>query len=121
MTKEQAKMQKHIVNGVSHFDVSGPDAVALGRYYSKLFDWTVKSKGPGYALIETPGGSPNGAIVEAENASLTMGVVVSDIDQCVAKAVGEGGQIGMPVIDNGWVKKAVIIDPAGNRLTLIQA
>jgi predicted enzyme related to lactoylglutathione lyase len=114
-------MQNHIANSVGHFDVSGPDAAKLKSFYTSVFDWAVETKGPGYSLIETPAGSPNGAIVEAEEASLTIGVVVPDIDHSVAAAVENGGQIAMPITDNGWVKKAILLDPAGNKLTIIQA
>jgi predicted enzyme related to lactoylglutathione lyase len=114
-------MQSHIANGVGHFDVSGPDAAQLGSFYAGVFDWAVQTKGPGYSLIETPAGSPNGAIVEAEEASLTIGVVVPDIDHSIAAAFEHGGQVAMPATDNGWVKKAVLIDPAGNKFTIIQA
>jgi predicted enzyme related to lactoylglutathione lyase len=114
-------MNSHIPNSVGHFDVSGPDASKLKSFYTSVFDWAVETKGPGYSLIETPAGSPSGAIVEAEEASLTIGVVVPDIDQAVAAAVENGGQVAMPVTDNGWVKKAILLDPAGNKLTIIQA
>jgi uncharacterized protein len=114
-------MHNHITNGVGHFDVSGPDAAKLQRFYAGVFDWAIETRGPGYSLIETPFGSPNGAIVEAKKASLTIGVIVQDVDQSVAAAVENGGQIAMPVTDNGWVKKAVLLDPAGNSLTIIQA
>jgi predicted enzyme related to lactoylglutathione lyase len=114
-------MQDHIVNGVGHFDVSGPDAASLTSFYAGVFDWAIHAKGPGYSLIETPDGSPNGAIVETEDATITIGVVVTDIDRSIAAAVDNGGQIAMPVTDNGWVKKAALLDPAGNKITIIQA
>jgi predicted enzyme related to lactoylglutathione lyase len=114
-------MQHHISNAIGHFDVSGPDASVLESFYAGVFDWTIDTKGPGYAIIQTPTGSPNGAILEAQDASLTIGVVVPNLDQAMVAAVEKGGQVVMPVIDNGWVKKAVVVDPAGNRLTIIQA
>lgn len=114
-------MPDHIANSIGHFDVSGPDADQLHSFYSGVFGWAITTKGPGYALVETPAGSPNGAIVEAQNASLTIGIVVPDIDHAVAEAIAHGGQVAMPVMDNGWVKNAALLDPAGNRLTIIQA
>jgi predicted enzyme related to lactoylglutathione lyase len=114
-------MQSQIANGVGHFEISGPDGARLTTFYAGVFEWAVQPKGPGYSLIQTPAGSANGAIVEAEDASLTIGVVVPDIARAVAAALEHGGQIAMPVTDNGWVKKAVLLDPAGNKLTIIQA
>lgn len=114
-------MQSHITNGIGHFDIVGPDAAALQSFYIGVFDWGVQVKGPGYALAETPMGTANGAIIEGEEAALTIGIVVSDIDRSLAAAIDHGGTVAMPVTDNGWVKKAVLADPAGNKLTIIQA
>ncbi|WP_162247891.1 VOC family protein [Devosia sp. Root413D1] len=43
-----------------------------------------------------------------------------DLGKALEAAQAEGGAIAMPVVDNGWVKKAQVRDPAGNLLTLIQ-
>ena len=108
------------MNGIGHFDVSGPDIEALRSFYAGVFDWGVTPRGPGYAMVATPEGGPDGALVEAEFATLTMGVVVPNLDKALAAAEAKGGSIAMPVLDNGWVKKAQVRDPAGNLLTLIQ-
>ena len=110
----------HTPNGFGHFDIAGPELAPLSAFYAKLFGWEVSPKGPGYALVATPEGSPNGAIVETETASLTFGIVVPDLDAALALANEQGGAVVLPKTDNGWVKKAQITDPAGNRLTLIQ-
>lgn len=114
-------MQSHVANGISHFEISGPDATAIHAFYRGVFAWIVQPQGPGYALVETPAGSARGAIVEAEEAALTVGIVVPDVERTVAAAIEWGGAIAMPMTDNGWVKKAMLVDPAGNKLTVIQA
>ena len=106
---------------IVHFEVAGPDEHALHHFYETVFGWTVKSMGPGYALVETPEGSPNGAVREAENAEVTIGVEVNDLDAAPARSVELGGSIVMPPTDNGYVKKAQVADPAGNIVTLIAA
>ena len=111
----------HVINGIGHFDVAGPDLEALSAFYGGVLGWEVQPQGPGYALVETPDRSPDGAIVESPEAALTVGVVVGDLESAVAAAERHGGGIVMPPTDNGWVVKAQITDPAGNRLTLIQA
>jgi predicted enzyme related to lactoylglutathione lyase len=112
-------------NAIGHFDVSGPNIAQLGNFYSSVFGWQVDPKGPGYALLNTPDGTPGGALVEASDfepaASITIGIVVSDLDQTLQVAARAGGKIVMPKTDNGWVKKAQISDPAGNCVTVIQA
>ncbi len=113
-------MSTYPANGIAHFDVFGPDTEALGRFYGELLDWSIDPKGPGYALVQTPDGAPDGAIIAAETPGIVVGVTVDDIDAAVARAVEAGGEVTAGPTDNGWVVKAQIRDPAGNRLTLIQ-
>jgi len=106
-------------SAVAHFDLAGPDAAALHAFYRGTFGWAVAEQGPGYALVATPDGGPDGAIVEADDAGVTLGVAVDSLDDALAAAVASGGRVVMPVTDNGWVVKAQVADPAGNVLTLI--
>lgn len=112
--------QAHIRNGIGHFDIAGPDTRTLQDFYAAVFAWEVAEQGPGYALVKTPEGAPDGAVVEAGEASLTIGVVVPDLDRALAAAEARGGRVVMPATDNGWVAKAQVADPAGNVVTLIR-
>ena len=105
---------------IVHFDVSGPDEAALHRFYAGVLEWKVERQSPGYALVRTPGAGPDGALVETEDAaSLTLGVVVDDLEAAVARVADHGGEVLMPPTDNGWVYKAIVVDPAGHRISLI--
>lgn len=106
---------------IAHFDVHGAGEPALHEFYGGLLGWEIDVKGPGYALVKTPEGSPDGAIVESEQRAFVMGVTVDDLDAAVADVAELGGSVEMPPTDNGWVVKARVRDPAGNLLTLIQA
>lgn len=106
---------------IVHFDISGPDAPVLHAFYRSLCGWKIQDRGPGYAQIATPQGSPDGAITEAESPGLTIGLQVADLDATLIQVQALGGRIAMPALDNGWVRKATVLDPAGNCLTLIQA
>jgi len=105
---------------IVHFEIAGSDEAKLQDFYRNLFGWALRPMGPGYTLIETPIGSPNGAIREAEQAELTVGVGVEDLDAALAAAAKSGGTVVMPATDNGYVKKGQIADPAGNVITLIE-
>jgi predicted enzyme related to lactoylglutathione lyase len=109
-----------VANGIAHFDVAGPDEEGLRRFYAGVFGWEIDVRGPGYALVRTPDGSPDGAIGEAEAPSLTVGVAVPDLEGALRAAEQAGGTVTMPATDNGWVVKAQVADPAGNLVTLIQ-
>jgi len=67
-----------------------------------------------------PEGGPDGAIVESPDSRVTLGVVVADLDGAVSRATELGGQVLMPPTDNGWVTRALVADPSGNTLSLIQ-
>jgi len=105
---------------IVHFEVAGSNESTLKDFYRELFDWKLQPMGPGYTLLETPPASPNGTIREAEQAGLTVGVGVDDLDASLAKAAESGGSIVMPATDNGYVNKGQIADPAGNVITLIE-
>lgn len=113
-------MPTHSHGDLAHFDIAGDDAQTLGQFYADLFGWDVASRGPGYSSITTPDTSANGAIVEAETPSLTIGVTVENLEDTLSRTVAAGGKIVMPATDNGWVTKAQIADCAGNIVTLIQ-
>jgi predicted enzyme related to lactoylglutathione lyase len=106
---------------IVHFDITGPDEAVLHTFYGELFGWSIESKGPGYALVTTPGGAQRGAIVEGESPAITLGIGVPDVDDAVRRVRELGGTVLMEPVDNGWVTKALVADPAGNRITLIRA
>lgn len=110
----------HRPHGIGHFDICGPDLGRLAPFYAALFGWQVVPRGPGYAQLATPEGSPDGALVEEPEPRLTLGVVVPDLGAALQTATAQGGAVAMPATDNGWVRKAQVRDPAGNLLTLIE-
>ena len=110
----------HVPFGLGHFDVAGPDIASLAAFYENVFGWSVVPRGPGYATLVTPAGSADGALVEQRDAAITIGIVVPDLAAALARAEPHGGSVAMPVVDNGWVRKAQLRDPAGNVLTLIE-
>jgi predicted enzyme related to lactoylglutathione lyase len=119
-TMAQQSGATFVSNGIGHFDIEGPDIATLGAFYGSVFGWNVNVRGPGYAMLETPAGAPNGALVESEEATFTVGIVVPHLDAALAAAAANGGTIVLPATNNGWVTKAQVADPAGNRVTLIQ-
>lgn len=107
-------------NQIVHFEVAGPEEGPLQGFYQGLFGWSVNPMGPGYALVETPDASPNGAVAESEAASVVLGIGVADLDAALAKATELGATVIMPATDNGYVNKAQVADPAGNVISLIE-
>ena len=60
-----------MVSPILHVDILGGDEPSQHRFYAELFGWTVDPKGPGYALVHTPDGGPDGAPVEADAPAVT--------------------------------------------------
>jgi hypothetical protein len=116
---KQPSTERHVPNGVAHFDISGPHLEPLRSFYSAVFGWRIDPRGPGYASVLTPDGSPDGALVESADAAITIGITVPELERSLERVTSLGGTVIMPPTDNGWVVKAQIIDPAGNRVTLI--
>jgi predicted enzyme related to lactoylglutathione lyase len=114
-------MSESIINGIGHFEICGPVLGSMRRFYEGVFGWQIAPQGPGYALAQTAEGTPNGALIEAETADISIGVIVADLAATLENAVSHGGLVAMPIVDNGWVKKAKLADPAGNCVTVIQA
>ena len=106
---------------ILHVDILGADEPAQHRFYAELFGWQVDPKGPGNALVRTPDGGPDGALVDADAPGVSIGVGVEDLAAAVERAVALGGTVLMPPTDNGWVVKAQVTDPAGNPVTLIES
>lgn len=110
-----------MTNPIVHCEFAGPDDQNLQAFYGEVFGWEIKTMGPGYALVKTPDGSPDGAILEAQTAHVVLGIEVDDLEGAVDKAVSLGASVVMPPTDNGYVNKAQVSDPAGNVISLIES
>jgi predicted enzyme related to lactoylglutathione lyase len=75
-----------VTSPIVHFDIAGPDDVALQAFYERSLGWTIDRRGPGYALAD-PGSRPHGAIVEADAPSVTLGIGVDDLDTRLAAVI----------------------------------
>ncbi|RKS77948.1 hypothetical protein CLV35_1653 [Motilibacter peucedani] len=73
----------------------------LAQFYGALLGWQVDERGPGYALLR-PAQGPGGAVVDAEEARVTIGVTVDDLAATVELVTALGGQVLLPPIDDGW-------------------
>lgn len=104
---------------IRHVTIDSADPYVLAGFWAEALDGSLADDDfPGDP--EAPGGL-GGAIVDAEQSSITLGVVVPDLEQALIRAGDLGGTVTMPPTDNGWAVKAQVQDPVGNILTLIQA
>ncbi|HTU15594.1 MAG TPA: VOC family protein [Solirubrobacterales bacterium] len=113
-------MNEYANGSLAHFDICGPDESVLHAFYGGVLGWEIESKGPGYALVTPPAGETSGSITEGDTPGVVLGVVVEDLAATLERVLELGGEVTMEPVDNGWVTKAGVNDPAGNPLSLIQ-
>lgn len=113
-------MNEYENGALAHFDIFGPDEAGLHAFYGQVLGWQVDPKGPGYALVTPPAGEARGSIAERDTPGVVLGVVVEDLPATLDRVRELGGMVTMEPVDNGWVTKATVTDPAGNELSLIQ-
>lgn len=105
---------------LAHFDIYGPGERRLHAFYGQALGWDIETKGPGYALVSPPSSETRGSITERDEPGVVLGVVVEDLEAALGKVRELGGEVTMEPVDNGWVTKASVTDPAGNPISLIQ-
>ena len=104
---------------IAHFEIQGPDDTGVAAFYRELLDWPIQSRGEGYSIVDREAAGIGGAITDADERRVVLGVTVADLDAAVARVAALGGAVLMEPTDNGWVTKALVTDPAGNQLSLI--
>ncbi len=103
-------------NKVNYFEIASPDPAAAKEFYSGLFDWTVGPPSDArYSMVDgDSGGLWDTSAMGAGNWAIFY-VQVDDVAASVDKAVGLGASVALPLVDNGAIEFAHLIDPAGNR------
>jgi predicted enzyme related to lactoylglutathione lyase len=114
-----------MANPVAWFEVTGPDAGELQRFYAEAFGWQIDASNPMNNGMVTAGegGIAGGVGPNPEgSAHATFYVSVPDVDAALAKVGELGGQTIMPSMDvPDGPTIAFFSDPAGNRIGLMKA
>ncbi len=117
---------------ISWNELTTPDASAAKKFYGELFGWTTSSFSPmgpsenmpPYEMfmadgVPMPVGGMAQIPVAHAPANWVAYVVVTNIDESLAKAVSLGGAICLPIMEVPTVGRiALIQDPAGARIGL---
>ena len=102
---------------ILYFEIIGPDASALQRFYTDLFGWPLEAQQPGYGMVKTggDGGIDGGIGTDQDGANrVTVYAEVADLQPYLDKAVQLGGRVVVPPTEAGGVTFAHFADPAGN-------
>lgn len=99
------------------FDLAGPDAKALGRFYASVFGWDV-GEGGGFAVQVN---APLHATIRQDPAEKVLYVGVPDIAATLDAITAQGGEVIAPRFEvPGVVVLGLFNDPAGNRMGLVE-
>ncbi len=123
-------------NPVVHFEIYADDPDKLGKFYTRLFDWTlVPVPGMDYTVVRTvetdekgmplQAGGINGGLMKRPAGSGSLAgvnyVLVESVDTSVARARELGASVmrgKSPVPGMGWY--AILVDPQGNPFAVWQ-
>lgn len=105
---------------VDWFEVLGPDAKALQKFYADLFDWKIEvapDSAIEYGHIEPQGGKGIGGGIGASPTGQPMTTIyakVDDLEKYLEKAEKLGGKTVMQPMDVSTIIFAQFADPKGN-------
>jgi predicted enzyme related to lactoylglutathione lyase len=108
---------------VVHFEVSGRDSAALQKFYGELFEWTIDADNPmNYGLVQKEDAGIGGGIGSSPDGQrhLTFYVQVDDINAALEQAEAMGGKTVMPRTEMDMVTFALVADPEGNVVGLVE-
>ena len=109
---------------VAWFEVSGPDAGTLQRFYAEAFGWQIDASNPmNYGMVQAQEGGIAGGVGPSQDGSaqVTFYVSVPDLQAALDKIGQLGGTTVTPPMDvPGGPTIAFFSDPAGNRIGLMK-
>ena len=111
-----------MANPVVHFEVVGSDGAKLQEFYGELFGWKINADNEmNYGIVDNGGQGINGGVGESpEGAHVTWYVQVPSIDDYLKKAEQIGGKTVMARTEMDMVTMAMVADPEGNIVGLVE-
>lgn len=107
---------------IDWFEILSANPQTTRTFYKQVFGWEFSDAGPDYAVFQGAGGSLSGGVGEQKGPRgwLTVYLRVDDVDATVATAEKSGAGVLLPPTDIEQGRIAVLSDPDGNPLGLIQ-
>ncbi|MEF2977566.1 VOC family protein [Subtercola sp. YIM 133946] len=105
---------------VDYFEIGTPDPAAAQAFYGALFDWQFgEASGPAqYRAINGTGGGLWDTTSMGGPTWAVFYVHVDDVQAAFDQAVQLGASVALPLINNGAIEFAHLVDPAGNRFAI---
>jgi uncharacterized protein len=110
-----------MANEVDYFEIGTPNPEASRAFYGGLFGWSFdepSSPGSSYQFIEGGKGGLWGTQDTELGHWAVFYVHVADVAASLAVAQKLGATVAMPLVDNGQITFAHLVDPTGNRFAI---
>jgi predicted enzyme related to lactoylglutathione lyase len=106
-----------MTNKVDYFEIGSPDPETAKAFYGALFEWEIgePSVPAQYSMVdEGRGGLWDTSAIGGATWAIFY-VQVPDVKATIEQAQGLGATLVIPLIDNGEIEFAHLVDPLGNR------
>ncbi|MGN6409495.1 MAG: VOC family protein [Curtobacterium sp.] len=101
---------------VDYFEIGTAQPDEARAFYGPLFGWRFGEPSPvGYRMVDGERGGMWDTSTTGGGTWAIFYVRVDDVASAVEQAVGLGGSVLLPLVDNGAIEFAHLQDPVGNR------
>ncbi|GAA1440396.1 VOC family protein [Leifsonia poae] len=108
-----------MTNRIDYFEIGTPAPEATKTFYSGLFGWEIGPPSEAhYSMVDGGAGGLWDTTAMGGGSWAIFYVHVDDVADAVARAEELGATIALPVIDNGDITFAHLVDPLGNRFAV---
>ena len=108
-----------MANQVDYFEIGTPDPEASRAFYGGLFGWTFGEPSPqAYSMVNGNAGGLWDTSATEMGKWAVFYVHVDDVAASLAKAHELGATVVVPMVDNGAITFAHLVDPTGNRFAI---
>ena len=104
-------------NDVNYFEIGSPDAQAARAFYGGLFGWTFgePSMPARYSMVENDKGGLWDTSAMGGTSWAIFYVQVDNVQAALDRAQELGATVAVPLVDNGQIEFAHLVDPHGSR------
>lgn len=106
-------------NRVDYFEIGSPNPEASKAFYSGMFGWQIGA--PSEAQYSTVDGDAGGLWDTTALGGTSWAIFyvhVDDVPAAITRAEELGATVALPLVDNGTIQFAHLIDPTGNRFAV---
>jgi len=106
---------------VNYFEIGSADPAAACGFYGPLFGWTFGEASPvGYQMVNSDQGGLWDTTSLGGSSWAIFYVQVENVRAAISRAEALGATVAVPLVDNGRIEFAHLIDPQGNRFGVWQ-